>query len=163
MQKTIFLASLKLRQKREPRENQKLLDCEMEFNRRNSFNSENIFCFSSLFFLLLNCVFRHPQHKMQLALAQTLFLAVQNSYAWTTTSGYKFARKIVTFPGLFHRISFAWNKIYFQYSSLCFSKGILSLFASRHQQKALCRRSEKWKMKKISSNTQSEWKICNAI
>lgn len=103
MQKAIFLAPLNHSQKSETRE--KIRSCQiakMEFNRRNSFNSENIFFVS----FPLNCVFCHLQQNA-IGARPNLFLAVRNSYAWTTTSGYKFARKIVTFPGLFHRISFS--------------------------------------------------------
>lgn len=50
-------------------ENQKLLDCEMEFNRRSSFNSENAFFLSSEL-----CCFAIRCKNVQLALAQTNFL-----------------------------------------------------------------------------------------
>lgn len=75
--------------------NQKLLDCKAVFNRRNSFNSEN----SSVCFFPLHCVLCHSVQNA-IGVRPNLFLAVlrKDSYAWTTTKGHKFAKKIVTFP-----------------------------------------------------------------
>lgn len=75
MQKAIFLARTERQQKEDSAENQKLLDCEMEFNaRRNSFNSENYF-FSVSPFRLALCVLPSAA-EMQLALAQAPFFSL---------------------------------------------------------------------------------------
>lgn len=55
-------------------ENQKLLDCEIEFNRENSFNSENSFCFCSRSPFWIVRSLRSWCKNVQLARTQAAFL-----------------------------------------------------------------------------------------
>lgn len=82
--------------------NQKLLDCEIEFNRRKSFNSENSFCFCVNPFRIERLAIRCK--NVQLALAQAAFLMCFRSYAWTTTTGWKSCQKNCYIPRLAVRL-----------------------------------------------------------
>jgi hypothetical protein len=82
MQKAIFLAPLNLQRKKQSETSERerkseavRLQNEVQ-HKKNPFNSENIFCFFFLCCSFLNLCVLPFTAKMQLALAQTFFLAV---------------------------------------------------------------------------------------
>lgn len=77
--------------------NQKLLDCEIEFNRRKSFNSENSFCFCVNPFRIERLAIRCK--NLQLALAQAAFLLCFEFLCMDDDNGLKVVPgKLLHFP-----------------------------------------------------------------